>query len=135
MPRRVTVLSGILPLGVLLASIALAQTDRGSITGTITDSSGAVVPNAEVFVTNTETGLKYETLTTATGNYTLGSLPAGVYSLTIKAAGFKPYTQEGIHVIVVQTARVDVALQVGSASETVTGSATAVADPVPMVML
>jgi len=93
------------------------------------------VPIAEVFVTNTETGLKYETLTTATGNYTLGSLPAGVYSLTIKAAGFKPYTQEGIHVIVVQTARVDVALQVGSASETVTGSATAVADPVPMVML
>lgn len=104
MPRRVTVLSGILPLGVLLASIALAQTDRGSITGTITDASGAVVPNAEVFVTNTETGLKYETLTTATGNYTLGSLPAGVYSLTIKAAGFKPYTQEGTHVIVVRPA-------------------------------
>ena len=57
----------------------VAQTDRGAITGTISDPAGAVVPNAKISAKNAETGAVYETVTTGTGNYTLPSLPAGTY--------------------------------------------------------
>jgi hypothetical protein len=115
----------VLLLGVLAVSSALAQTDRGTITGTITDSSGAVIPGAAVHARNTGTGAEYETVATSTGNYTLPSLPAGTYDLTVTANGFSTYNQHGIGVEVVQTLRVDVALQVGSASESVTVTADA----------
>src|SRR5262252_3950967 len=104
-------------LGVFAISAAVAQTDRGTITGTVTDSSGAVIPSAAIRARNTATGAAYETVATATGNYTLPSLPAGTYDLAVTANGFSTYVQRGIGVEVVQTLRVDVALQVGSASE------------------
>ena len=70
-------------------------------------------------------GRKYKTVTTATGNYTLPGLPAGTYELTVAAAGFTKYVQEGIGVEVVQTARIDVVLQVGSTADSVTVTADA----------
>ena len=112
-------------VAILVASAALAQTDRGTITGTLADSTGAVVPGATVQVTNTETGAQYETATTATGNYTLASLVAGTYNLTVAVTGFKRFTQEGIQVAVAQTARVDVVLEIGAASDAVTITADA----------
>src|SRR5438093_11225812 len=81
---------------------ALAQSDRGTITGTVMDASGAVVPGASVSVKNTETIAKYETVTTPTGNYTLPQLPAGLYELTVSAAGFGNFVQQGIRVQVAQ---------------------------------
>ncbi len=99
---------------------AIAQTDRGTITGTVSDPAGAVVPGATVTALHKATGANYPTVTTRTGDYTLPSLPSGVYDLTIEAAGFSKYTQEGISVQVAQTARVDVTLKVGAASESVT---------------
>ena len=104
---------------------ALAQSDRGTITGTVTDPTGAVVPNAAVTLNNPSTAAKYQTVTTATGNYTLPSLPVGRYNLTVAAPGFSQYIQEGIDVDVAQTARVDIVLKVGSATDSVTVEANA----------
>lgn len=104
----------------LFASLVLlAQTDRGTITGTVLDPSGAAVPNARVVATNTDTGSHSETTTTTTGDYTIPSLPAGTYHLTIDAPGFKTMTEEKIQVQVAETARIDAKLQIGSATESI----------------
>ena len=110
----------------LIGMIAgLAQSDRGTITGTISDPSGAVVPNASVVALNTETGAKSPVVSSETGNYTVTSLPPGSYSVTAEAAGFQTVTRAGIQVAVASNVRVDVTLQVGSASELVTITAQA----------
>jgi hypothetical protein len=110
----------------LLCSAALfGQSDRGNLTGTISDPANAVVPTATVVATNSETGVQSRTVATSTGNYTISALPAGTYDLSVEAAGFKKYLQRGISVQVAQTARVDVTLEVGSTSETVSVSADA----------
>ena len=99
----------VLLLLLLVPVLVLAQSDRGSITGTVTDPAGAVVPAAKVVATRADTGAVYETVTTNTGNYTLPSLPVGVYSVSVEAAGFTKYIQKGITIQTVQVARVDVA--------------------------
>ena len=75
----------------LLATGALAQSDRGTITGAVNDPNGAVVARAEVIVRNVATGTEYKTVTTETGNYTISSLPAGSYELRVEAPGFKKF--------------------------------------------
>src|SRR5262245_65797464 len=102
----------------LWLSTALGQSDRGTITGTIQDPNGALLPNATVVAINAGSQTEYKTQTTETGNYTLASIPAGVYNLRVEAVGFRVYLQSGITVQVAQTARVDVIMQVGGASET-----------------
>ena len=103
----------------LLATSALAQSDRGTITGSVNDPNGAVVARAEVIVRNVATGTEYKTSATETGNYTISSLPAGSYELRVEAPGFKKFVSQGILIQVAQTARVNVTLEVGAASETV----------------
>ncbi|HWB85502.1 MAG TPA: TonB-dependent receptor [Bryobacteraceae bacterium] len=112
-------------LGICVASVIWAQSDRGSITGTVADASNAVVPAANVSATNLETGAQYQTATTSTGNYTLSSLPVGTYSLSVDVPGFKKLTRSGIQVMVAQSVRVDLQLQVGTATEAVTVTADA----------
>jgi len=113
-------------LSVLLAAAsAFAQSDRGAITGTVTDPAAAVVPGAKIVAKNVETGATTESATTATGNYTLASLPAGIYELSAEATGFKKTVQTGVKVQVAQTERVDLALQVGATSDSVTVTAEA----------
>ncbi|HEY7337960.1 MAG TPA: TonB-dependent receptor [Bryobacteraceae bacterium] len=102
------------------ALLAFAQGDRGTITGTIADPAGAVVAVAPVEARNVDTGAVYRAATTATGNYTLSELPAGSYELAVTVPGFKKYVRQGLTVEVAQTLRVDVALEVGTASESVT---------------
>lgn len=116
-----------IPLGLALAlsQLAFAQADRGTLTGTVTDPHGALVPAAQISVRNPQTGAQYETVTTSTGNYSLSQLPAGAYDLTVETPGFKKYTQQGINVGVAQTARIDVVMEIGSATESVTVSADA----------
>jgi hypothetical protein len=106
-------------------AMLLAQSDRGTITGTVLDPGNAVVPNATLKLTNTATGATYQTVSTGTGNYTLPSLPSGMYILAVSAPGFNQYLQEGIQVQVAQTARVDVVLKIGAATESVTVQANA----------
>jgi len=108
-----------------LAMSAFAQGDRGSITGTVSDPAKAMVPNAVVVARNVETSAQYQTITTETGNYTLPQLPSGTYELSVEAAGFTKYIQQGIRVLIAATVRIDVVLQVGSTSESVTVNADA----------
>jgi hypothetical protein len=104
----------------ILTGIALAQSDRGTITGTVTDPAGAVVPGAAIKAKNVGTGTDYTTSATSTGNYTLSQLPVGNYELTVALSGFKTFVRQGITVLAAQTLRVDVSLEVGALTETVT---------------
>ncbi len=102
-----------------------AQSDRGTITGTVTDGTGASVPGAAITLSNPANGSEVKVQTTDTGNYTLTSIPAGTYNLVVESNGFRRYEQQGIRIQVAQTARVDVIMQVGSTTESVTVSADA----------
>src|SRR6516225_9367950 len=104
---------------------AFAQSDRGTITGTISDPAGAVVASAAIEARNTDTGAVYPVASSATGNYTIVELPAGTYELTVTSAGFKKFIRPGLIVQAAQTIRVDATLDVGSATEAVTVNAEA----------
>jgi hypothetical protein len=104
----------------LFAFGAIAQSDRGTITGTISDPAGSLVPGAPVQARNIETGAVYEAASSATGNYTLPELPTGNYELSVAVPGFKKYFRQGLFLPVAQTLRIDVVLQVGSNTESIT---------------
>ncbi|HEX4138325.1 MAG TPA: carboxypeptidase-like regulatory domain-containing protein [Bryobacteraceae bacterium] len=109
----------------LSASAAFGQTGLVTVTGTITDPAGAVVPNAPISVKNTETGQVYTATSSGTGNYAVAQLPIGACNLSVAAPGFKTYEHDNFHLSADQTLREDIALQVGQASESVTVSADA----------
>jgi len=116
----------VIVFSLLLYSVALfGQAGTGTITGTVTDPAGAVVANAAVEVRNTDTNVPYPTVTTDTGAYTVLRLPPGPYSVTVTAAGFKKLTRGGLTVSAGQTLPLDLTLEVGSASESVTVTAEA----------
>ena len=104
---------------------ALAQSDRGTITGTVSDPAGAIVAAAQVEARNVATDAVYQAATSATGNYTIAQLPVGSYDLTVTVAGFKKFVRTGLVVQVAGTLRVDAALEVGSNTESVTVEAAA----------
>jgi hypothetical protein len=112
-------------LALLGVALATAQSDRGGITGTVTDPANAVVPGAKLVLRNVETGALTQAETTPTGNFTLSSLPVGIYDLTVQAAGFKTAVQTKVAVQIDQTVRLDIRLQVGQTSESITVSAAA----------
>jgi Carboxypeptidase regulatory-like domain/TonB dependent receptor len=101
---------------------ALAQVDMGSVTGTVSDTSGAVIPNAKVTLLNTDVGLTMEGISDSGGRYTFSPVKIGHYTVTATATGFSKTTQEAITVNVSQTLQVNVQLKPGSATETVTVS-------------
>ena len=103
----------------LVCTSLVAQSDRGTISGTILDSSGAVVPNASVVARSSETGSVTKTVTTTTGNYVIPELPVGVYEVSVEVPGFKKYVRNGITVQVAETARVDVSLEVGATADSI----------------
>ena len=105
---------------VWVAATAFAQGDRGTITGTIVDPAGAVVASAPLEARNVENGSVYRAESSATGNYTLSQLPAGAYEISVTVPGFKKYVRQGLTVEVAQTLRIDIGLEVGSATESVT---------------
>src|SRR5437879_590100 len=113
-------LSLIISLLCVFGLAALAQGDRGTITGTIGDPAGAVVAAAKVEARNVDTGTLYEVASTGTGNYTLSQLPAGTYELAVTVSGFKKFIRENVVVSVAGTLRVDVNLEVGATTESVT---------------
>jgi hypothetical protein len=103
----------------VLVSAAFAQTNLGTITGTITDPAGAVVPNAPLEAKNTATGAVYPAASSGTGNYTIPQLPIGTYALSVTVAGFKKYTRTGITIEAYAIDRVDVTLEVGATTDSV----------------
>ena len=110
----------LLLLSSLGVAAALAQGNRGSITGTVTDPAGAVVVDAAVKGRNIDTGALYPTVTTSTGNYTLSELPPGNYEVTFTAPGFKTLNRGPLDVGARQILRIDGTLEVGTASDSVT---------------
>jgi len=99
---------------------ALAQGFTATVTGTVTDSSGAVLPGTMVTLRHLETGLTRAAETDAGGNYTIASLPVGEYELTAEKTGFQREVRRGITLVVAQEAQVNVSLQVGSIVQQVT---------------
>src|SRR5512143_4211928 len=106
----------------VLAGAAFAQSDRGTITGSVTDQAGAVIPGATIEMKNVNTGAVYQAQSSSTGNYTFSQLPAGQYQMSSSMPGFKQFVRTGITVLVAQTLRIDISLEVGAISETVTVS-------------
>jgi hypothetical protein len=116
--------TSVLVVCLAIFSIALfGQAGTGTITGTVTDVSGAAIANAPVDVRNTDTNVPYPTVTTETGAYTVLRLPPGPYTVTITAPGFKKLIRSGVSVDAGQTLPLDLQVEIGSASESVTVSA------------
>jgi hypothetical protein len=107
----------------LCVSEAFGQNGLATITGTVTDPSGASVVDAPIEVRNLENGSIFRAASSQTGNYTVSQLPVGDYDLTITVPGFKSHTHTKFHLSAAQVMREDVSLQVGSTSESVTVSA------------
>src|SRR4029077_3675221 len=102
------------------ASISNAQSDRGAISGTILDSSGAVVQGATIVATGVDTGAVYKANSTDTGAYRISDMQVGTYNLTVTAAGFKTSEQKGLVVQVNTTSSLDITLEAGDVKETLT---------------
>lgn len=112
-----------LVLGV--AAPVMAQVfDTGNITGTVADTSGAVIPHAKVIIVNTGTGRQVTATTDAKGGFTASALPFGTYDVTATAKGFAPGTSRGIVLTVGAAVHVSLTLSVASKSVTVTVTGT-----------
>jgi hypothetical protein len=91
----------------------LAAQDTSSLTGTVTDSTGAVVSGARVVLTNPSTGTTRKQVTNSAGQYVAAALQPGTYDLTVTAPGFRTYKTAGVVLSVASNFRIDVTLQVG----------------------
>ncbi len=115
-------------IAIVLALVALAgqaQTFRGAINGTVSDPSGASVPNAQVKATETATGLDHTTNTTSDGQYSFQDLPLGFYKVTVTATGFPPYTIDKVEVVAGTIYTLPIKLSMQQQSTTVEVSAAA----------
>ncbi|MGA9475494.1 MAG: carboxypeptidase regulatory-like domain-containing protein [Terriglobales bacterium] len=104
------------------SSLALGQAGRGSISGVVTDSSGAVVKGAQVTALNQATGVTQHTVASEAGLYSFVSMPPGMYVVTASQKGFESVAQEKVQVTVDQSTTVNIALRVGSVTEVITVS-------------
>ena len=110
----------------LSVSSLVAQSDRGTITGTVRDATGAAVPSAKITVTNTATNLVTNLASNQDGDYTASSQPVGTYNVKVEKAGFRPSEITGINVDAATTVRADVTLQVGTSQQTIEVQASAI---------
>ncbi|HWC96141.1 MAG TPA: TonB-dependent receptor [Candidatus Sulfopaludibacter sp.] len=106
-------------LACLFTCLGYSQAVTSTILGTVTDSSGAVVPKAKVTVTEVNTATTRTGVTNESGNYSFSNLAPGRYSVTVEATGFKKETRTGVDALVDTTARVDIQLTPGAITETV----------------
>src|SRR5262245_1798208 len=97
----------------------VAQTSTATLTGTVRDASGAVLPSVTITVTNTDRNASQSLIANEAGNYVFPALVPGAYSLSAELPGFKKFLREGITLQVNQTVRIDVELSVGGISESV----------------
>src|SRR5579863_5470809 len=109
----------------LAAGSSYAQSATSKLVGLVTDVSGAVVPDAKVTVTNTDTRISRTTLTNSNGEYTVPFLDVGQYQVTVEKSGFENFTLQHISLAYEQTVREDISLHVGAAAQEVTVTASA----------
>src|SRR5215469_16607609 len=112
---------------IVTAAIAFAQSNQGTITGTISDPAGAVIASAQIEVRNADTGVVYRGGSSNTGNFVI-PVPAGTYELSTTVAGFKKFVESNIQVIVATDTRKDIKLDIGQTSEVLL-----VADTAPLL--
>ena len=113
-------------LWLLLAGIVWGQTEGGNILGTVTDPSGAVVPNVTLVLNNPSTGAERSVKSGTDGGYRFSLVSLGTYTLTAEEKGFKKYVNDEVNLAVNQTVRIDINLEVGQTSQQVIVNATAV---------
>jgi hypothetical protein len=116
----------LLVLALAMTQFLAAQTFRGGIAGTVVDSTGAVVANAKISLTGTETGSKHETVSTSSGDYSFQDLPLGTYDVEVMAVGFSTTKVSKVTVRPGQVYSLEIKLTVASSSEHVEVSAAAV---------
>jgi len=104
----------------IFSAMLLHAQDSASVTGTVRDSSGATVANAQVSIASADRGINRDTTTNSDGEYSVAALPPGSYDISVSAQGFKKYQVKGVILRVAQKARVDVPLQVGAANTELT---------------
>ena len=119
MLNRVTKSASILFLG---WGILYAQSERGSIRGTVEDATGAVLPGAKITAVSVATNIEISTSSTEAGNYNIPQLPPGLYTVAAEHAGFKKLIQENVVVQVSGVTALDLHLNVGQVSDSVTVS-------------
>src|ERR1700692_3061653 len=121
--KNLSVCTGVVAKGFLLCLTCLplfAQTDTGRILGSVSDPSGAIVPNAAVVVTDVDRGTSRNLTTNEAGEYLAPNLVAGQYVVRASAPGFKSIERRDIRVAVASDVRVDLTLQTGDTQTTVT---------------
>src|SRR5436190_1703008 len=109
----------------LCSALLVAQESRATISGAVTDPSGAAIPNAKITVTEIRTGIKNSTVSDASGQYTLPFLPPGQYEIQVEEQGYRPFIRKAIQVSSGDHPVIDAALQIGAATDVVTVSAEA----------
>jgi len=112
-------LAFLLLMSLCASPVTAAQQETATITGSVKDQSGAIVPKATVTVTNTQTNISVKTEADDTGFYIVPSLRPGEYSVTVESAGFSKVVRSGVTLQVAQVARIDLTLQPGQLTESV----------------
>ncbi|HEY7351866.1 MAG TPA: TonB-dependent receptor [Terriglobales bacterium] len=104
----------------LTAQLALSQATTGSIVGSVTDASGAVVPGAEAVATNKQTGVTYRGITSNDGDYVIHALPPGTYGVRVSKQGFETTAADNVAITIDQKQLLNFEMKVGAVTETVT---------------
>ena len=113
-------------LSICFVAVVMAQsTGTATLTGSVTDASGAVMPRANVTVSNPATGFVFTSVTTEEGTWYIPNLNPGTYQLKIEASGFKTFVQNGIILRTAEQPRLDVKLEVGEVTQSVEVTGTA----------
>lgn len=106
-------------LALLFSFLIQGQTDRATLSGSVTDSTGSIVPGAKVTAVQTSTNSTFATVSTSTGSFTIVSLPPGVYNVRVEQDGFKTFIASGITLTAGGATSVTAALQLGAISESI----------------
>ena len=125
--RKVAMMTLMLGAFFVMIQPASAQVLYGTVSGNVSDQSGAIVPEATVTLTNKGTGQVRETTANSDGNYSIPNVLPGVYELKVTKQGFSTYTETGLNVTANNVARIDAKMKVGNVSEVVSVTANATA--------
>src|SRR5579859_5325973 len=107
----------------LACAVLFGQSERGAISGTVKDATGAVVPGAKVVANETQTNVTINSATNGAGDYTIPNVPIGIYTIRVEKAGFRPAVLSGLTVNAATNARADVSLEVGATTQAEIGRA------------
>src|SRR5713226_5919071 len=103
----------------LSCAMLFAQSDRGTITGTVSDAGGAQIPNVAITATHLDTNTQFKTSTTASGEFNLPSLPVGRYRVAIQMEGFKAHIRDNVTLEAGSPVRLDTKLEVGAVQQSI----------------